>query len=158
MDLCSWDSFSLVSCALFLLRSIWRTSLITAHINVDYYCEIILITLISKQCYSINNLIRKWITNNRKMRRWWMIILVIMRYKRNIWSLEAAKFIAWRISHESPSNFHCCCCFSCIFSVPPHQILVYDASGRDVSGAIGPLYEGDNLVLSCEVRGGKSNK
>lgn len=42
--------------------------------------------------------------------------------------------------------------------MPPHQILVYDASGRDVSGAIGPLYEGDNLVLSCEVRGGKSNK
>lgn len=41
------------------------------------------------------------------------------------------------------------------FQVPPHQILVYDASGRDVSGAIGPLYEGDNLVLSCEVRGGK---
>lgn len=41
------------------------------------------------------------------------------------------------------------------FSVPPHQILVYDASGRDVSGSIGPMYEGDNLVLSCEVRGGK---
>lgn len=40
-------------------------------------------------------------------------------------------------------------------SVPPHQILVYDASGRDVSGAVGPLYEGDSLVLSCEVRGGK---
>lgn len=42
-------------------------------------------------------------------------------------------------------------------SVPPHQILVYDASGRDVSGAVGPLYEGDSLVLSCEVRGGKWN-
>lgn len=39
--------------------------------------------------------------------------------------------------------------------MPPHQILVYDASGRDVSGAVGPLYEGDSLVLSCEVRGGK---
>lgn len=45
-----------------------------------------------------------------------------------------------------------------IVSVPPHQILVYDASGRDVSGAVGPLYEGDSLVLSCEVRGGKSNE
>lgn len=42
-----------------------------------------------------------------------------------------------------------------IVLVPPHQILVYDASGRDVSGTVGPLYEGDSLVLSCEVRGGK---
>jgi hypothetical protein len=40
-------------------------------------------------------------------------------------------------------------------SVPPHQILVYDASGRDVAGAVGPLQEDDNLVLVCEVRGGK---
>lgn len=40
-------------------------------------------------------------------------------------------------------------------AVPPHQILVYDASGRDVAGAVGPLQEGDNLVLTCEVRGGK---
>lgn len=47
--------------------------------------------------------------------------------------------------------------FFLIISVPPHQILVYDASGRDVSGAVGPLYEGDSLVLSCEVRGGKFN-
>lgn len=39
--------------------------------------------------------------------------------------------------------------------VPPHQILVYDASGRDVAGAVGPLFEGDNIVLTCEVRGGK---
>lgn len=47
--------------------------------------------------------------------------------------------------------------FYLIVSVPPHQILVYDASGRDVSGTVGPLYEGDSLVLSCEVRGGKLN-
>lgn len=40
-------------------------------------------------------------------------------------------------------------------AVPPHQLLVYDASGRDVAGAVGPLQEGDNLVLTCEVRGGK---
>ncbi|XP_055627743.1 uncharacterized protein LOC129769468 [Toxorhynchites rutilus septentrionalis] len=40
-------------------------------------------------------------------------------------------------------------------TVPPHQILVYDASGRDVAGAIGPLQEEDNLVLTCEVRGGR---
>ncbi|XP_067623332.1 uncharacterized protein side-III [Eurosta solidaginis] len=39
--------------------------------------------------------------------------------------------------------------------VPPHQILVYDASGRDVAGAVGPLLEGDNIVLTCEVRGGR---
>lgn len=41
------------------------------------------------------------------------------------------------------------------FSVPPHQILVYDASGRDVAGAVGPLLEDDSLVLTCEVRGGE---
>lgn len=40
-------------------------------------------------------------------------------------------------------------------SVPPHQILVYDASGRDVAGTVGPLLEGDSLVVTCEVRGGK---
>lgn len=42
------------------------------------------------------------------------------------------------------------------FPVPPHQILVYDASGRDVAGTVGPLLEGDSLVVTCEVRGGKS--
>lgn len=45
--------------------------------------------------------------------------------------------------------------FTLLFPVPPHQILVYDASGRDVAGAVGPLFEGDNIVLTCEVRGGK---
>ncbi|KAK9878559.1 hypothetical protein WA026_022631 [Henosepilachna vigintioctopunctata] len=39
--------------------------------------------------------------------------------------------------------------------VPPHQILLYDNSGRDVNGIIGPLEEGADLVLTCEVRGGK---
>lgn len=48
--------------------------------------------------------------------------------------------------------------FSSVFidvSVPPHQILVYDASGRDVAGSVGPLLEDNNLVLTCEVRGGE---
>ncbi|XP_077301047.1 B-cell receptor CD22-like [Arctopsyche grandis] len=39
--------------------------------------------------------------------------------------------------------------------VPPHQLLMYDNSGRDVAGTIGPLEEGSNLVLVCEVRGGR---
>lgn len=39
--------------------------------------------------------------------------------------------------------------------MPPHQILVYDESGRDVAGVVGPLLENDNLVLTCEVRGGR---
>lgn len=50
------------------------------------------------------------------------------------------------------------CSFLLLFQptlVPPHQILVYDASGRDVAGAVGPLLEGDNIVLTCEVRGGE---
>ncbi|XP_026314887.1 neural cell adhesion molecule 1-like isoform X2 [Hyposmocoma kahamanoa] len=39
--------------------------------------------------------------------------------------------------------------------VPPHQMLLYDKSGADVSGVIGPLEEGAALVLVCEVRGGR---
>ena len=34
-------------------------------------------------------------------------------------------------------------------------MLLYDKSGADVSGIIGPLEEGSALVLVCEVRGGK---
>lgn len=40
-------------------------------------------------------------------------------------------------------------------SVPPHQLLIYDNSGRDVNHTIGPLEEKSDLVLTCEVRGGK---
>lgn len=40
-------------------------------------------------------------------------------------------------------------------SVPPHQLILYDKSGRDVSGVVGPLEESNELVLVCEVRGGK---
>ncbi|XP_026760662.2 neural cell adhesion molecule 1-like [Galleria mellonella] len=39
--------------------------------------------------------------------------------------------------------------------VPPHQMLLYDKSGADVSGVVGPLEEGTALVLVCEVRGGR---
>ncbi|KAG6452458.1 hypothetical protein O3G_MSEX007644 [Manduca sexta] len=39
--------------------------------------------------------------------------------------------------------------------VPPHQMLLYDKSGADVSGVVGPLEEGAALVLICEVRGGR---
>nr|XP_049704446.1 synaptogenesis protein syg-2 [Helicoverpa armigera]XP_049704448.1 synaptogenesis protein syg-2 [Helicoverpa armigera] len=39
--------------------------------------------------------------------------------------------------------------------VPPHQMLLYDKSGADVSGVVGPLEEGAVLVLVCEVRGGR---
>ncbi|KPI92379.1 Protein turtle-like A [Papilio xuthus] len=39
--------------------------------------------------------------------------------------------------------------------VPPHQLILYDKSGRDVSGVVGPLEEGNELVLICEVRGVK---
>lgn len=41
-------------------------------------------------------------------------------------------------------------------SVPPHQLILYDKSGRDVSGVVGPLEETNELVLVCEVRGGKN--
>ncbi|XP_045537791.1 hemicentin-2 [Papilio machaon] len=42
-----------------------------------------------------------------------------------------------------------------IVIVPPHQMLLYDKSGADVSGVVGPLEEGAALVLVCEVRGGR---
>lgn len=46
----------------------------------------------------------------------------------------------------------------CLFwiTVPPHQLLIYQNSGRDVNtSVVGPLTEGSDLVLTCEVRGGK---
>ncbi|XP_034833962.2 neural cell adhesion molecule 1-like [Maniola hyperantus] len=42
-----------------------------------------------------------------------------------------------------------------IVIVPPHQMLLYDKSGADVSGVVGPLEEGSALILVCEVRGGR---
>ncbi|CAG9130949.1 unnamed protein product [Plutella xylostella] len=39
--------------------------------------------------------------------------------------------------------------------VPPHQLLLYDEAGRDVAGVVGPLEEGSNFTLLCELRGGK---
>ncbi|XP_057664801.1 hemicentin-1-like isoform X2 [Diorhabda carinulata] len=39
--------------------------------------------------------------------------------------------------------------------VPPHQLLIYDNSGRDVNHTVGPLEEKTDLVLTCEVRGGR---
>lgn len=46
--------------------------------------------------------------------------------------------------------------FILFVAVPPHQLILYDKSGRDVSGVVGPLEEGNELVLVCEVRGGKT--
>lgn len=42
-----------------------------------------------------------------------------------------------------------------LVSVPPHQMLIYDYSGADVLGVVGPLEENAALVMVCEVRGGK---
>lgn len=39
--------------------------------------------------------------------------------------------------------------------VPPHSMTVFDISGKKVDASVGPLLEGDHLVLKCEVRGGK---
>ncbi|KAJ9592081.1 hypothetical protein L9F63_001390, partial [Diploptera punctata] len=44
----------------------------------------------------------------------------------------------------------------CTSPFPPHQLLIYENSGRDVvAPVVGPLTEGSDLVLTCEVRGGK---
>lgn len=45
--------------------------------------------------------------------------------------------------------------FLFIFAVPPHQLLIYDNSGRELSTQVGPIEEKTDLVLTCEVRGGK---
>lgn len=43
-------------------------------------------------------------------------------------------------------------------TVPPYQLHIYEHSGRDVSApVVGPLTEGSDLILTCEVRGGKSH-
>ncbi|CAB0016635.1 unnamed protein product [Nesidiocoris tenuis] len=39
--------------------------------------------------------------------------------------------------------------------LPPNKLLVYDNSGRELSDVVGPLTEGSDLVLTCEVRGGE---
>ncbi|XP_038221199.1 B-cell receptor CD22-like [Zerene cesonia] len=39
--------------------------------------------------------------------------------------------------------------------VPPHQLLLYDEAGRDLAGVVGPLEEGGNFTLLCELRGGR---
>ncbi|XP_012545535.1 neural cell adhesion molecule 2 isoform X2 [Bombyx mori] len=39
--------------------------------------------------------------------------------------------------------------------VPPHQLLLYDEAGHDVAGVVGPLEEGGNFTLLCELRGGR---
>lgn len=37
------------------------------------------------------------------------------------------------------------------------MLVLYDNSGREVTGTVGPLEEGTDLVLTCEVRGGKQS-
>ena len=44
--------------------------------------------------------------------------------------------------------------FVCI-SVPPEKPVIYLTDGTLVADRIGPLTEGDNLVLICKVKGGK---
>ncbi|XP_075223938.1 neural cell adhesion molecule 1-like [Lycorma delicatula] len=39
--------------------------------------------------------------------------------------------------------------------VPPHQLMIYDSSGRELHDVVGPLSEGSDLILTCEVRGGQ---
>ncbi|CAH1392855.1 unnamed protein product [Nezara viridula] len=39
--------------------------------------------------------------------------------------------------------------------VPPHQLIIYDNSGKNLSDTVGPLTEESDLLLTCEVRGGE---
>jgi hypothetical protein len=38
---------------------------------------------------------------------------------------------------------------------PPEELIIYDERRNEVSGVIGPLMEGNDLQLACEVKGGK---
>lgn len=58
---------------------------------------------------------------------------------------------------------HCCCCCCCCCSssrsnrlVPPEYPLVLNRWGHQLNGTIlGPMEEGDDIVLTCRVTGGK---
>jgi len=39
--------------------------------------------------------------------------------------------------------------------VPPEKPVIYDGNGQPVLAQIGPLNEGSDLILHCEVTGGK---
>jgi hypothetical protein len=41
---------------------------------------------------------------------------------------------------------------------PPDELIIYDERRNEVSGVIGPLMEGNDLQLACEVKGGKLSK
>jgi hypothetical protein len=41
---------------------------------------------------------------------------------------------------------------------PPEELIIYDERRNEVSGVIGPLMEGNDLQLACEVKGGKLSK
>lgn len=42
-----------------------------------------------------------------------------------------------------------------LISVLPEQPVILDRLGRTVNGSIGPEKEGDDLILTCRVTGGK---
>ena len=41
-----------------------------------------------------------------------------------------------------------------IFTVPPHQLLIFNSSGTQVKDIVGPYQVGMEFGLMCEVRGG----
>ena len=45
--------------------------------------------------------------------------------------------------------------FDLCFSVPPGQPQIYNADGSAAKKVIGPFSEGQSVMLSCEVSGGK---
>lgn len=47
-------------------------------------------------------------------------------------------------------------CVYFIFIVPPERPMIVDSRGPLNGTQIGPMLEGDNLVLNCRVLGGKS--
>lgn len=50
-------------------------------------------------------------------------------------------------------NFH-----FVLLAVPPQKLMIYDKNGRAINesvGFVGPLVEGADLLLKCEVHGGK---
>lgn len=51
------------------------------------------------------------------------------------------------------SNLFCLLMF--LISVPPEKPVIFDKIGNVVTDLIGPIQEGSDLILTCEVSGGE---
>lgn len=53
---------------------------------------------------------------------------------------------------------YCVFIFFILFSVPPHKMVIVDKAGKERTSVVGPYTEGADLILRCDVYGGKEIK